>query len=94
MNKKYSNLIEKLQKTLEDPEVKSNEELNDTLTSYKNKLENGKEYRLVCTKLTNAITTYLRHNNFKAPKSVLDLYNGIAKGASEYRGIASFITWF
>ncbi|AOR25022.1 bacteriocin immunity protein [Clostridium taeniosporum] len=94
MNKKYYNLINELQKTLDDPKVKNNQELTHILTSYKDKLENGEEYRLVCTKLTNDITTYVRYHNFKAPESVLKLYNDLANVAAQYRGFRSFITWF
>ncbi|NFG42502.1 bacteriocin immunity protein [Clostridium botulinum] len=94
MNKKYYNLINELQKTLDDPKVKSNQDLTHMLTSYKDKLENGEEYRLVCTKLTNDISTYVRYHHFKAPESVLKLYNDLANVASQYRGIRSFITWF
>lgn len=94
MNEKYSNLIKELQKVLDDPKVKIDQELTNILTSYKNKLEDGGEYKLVCTKLTNAITAYVRANHFRAPKSVLDLYNNLANVASQYRGFSSFITWF
>lgn len=94
MNKKYCELIDEIQKTLDDTEVKSNEELTKLLTSYKEKLENGEEYRLVCTKLTNDITAYVRYNKFKAPEAVLNLYNHLANIASQYRGLSSFITWF
>ncbi|MBN1068605.1 bacteriocin immunity protein [Clostridium sp. ZS1] len=94
MNKKYYSLIDELKKILDDPKVKSNEELTNLLTTYKDKLENGEEYKLVCTKLTNDISTYVRHNHFKAPESVLNLYNNLAKIASQYKGIGSFITWF
>ncbi|MEX0043711.1 bacteriocin immunity protein [Clostridium butyricum] len=64
------------------------------LISYKYKLENGEEYRLVCTKLTHIIASYVREHNFKAPESVLKLYNYLANGDAQYRGLASFITWF
>ncbi|AGX41984.1 bacteriocin immunity protein [Clostridium saccharobutylicum] len=94
MNKKYYDLINELQKILDDPKVKSDKELAHILTSYKDKLENGGEYKLVCTKLTNAIATYVRHNHFKAPESVLKLYNHLANVESQYRGLFSFITWF
>ena len=94
MNKKYENLINELQKTLDDPKVKSNQELTKVLISYKYKLENGEEYRLVCTKLTRIISSYVREHNFKAPESVLKLYNYLANGDAQYRGLASFITWF
>ncbi|GAA0071082.1 hypothetical protein UT300003_26060 [Clostridium sardiniense] len=94
MNKKYYDLIKELQKTLDDPKVKINKELTHTLTVYKDNLENGEEYWLVCTKFTNAITEYVRANHFKAPESVLNLYNHLANVASQYRGFSSFITWF
>lgn len=94
MNKKYCNLINELQKTLDDPKVKINQELTHILSVYKYKLENGEEYRLACTKLTNAITKYVRANHFKAPESVLNLYNHLANVASHYRGFPSFLTWF
>lgn len=94
MNKKYQNLINELQNTLDDPKVKSNQELTNVLISYKYKLENGEEYRLVCTKLTHIIASYVREHNFKAPESVLKLYNYLAHGDAQYRGLASFITWF
>ena len=56
MNKKYQNLLKELQNTLDDPKVKINQELTNVLISYKYKLENGEEYRLVCTKLTHIIS--------------------------------------
>lgn len=94
LNKKYYDLTNELQKTLDDPKVKSNQELTNILTSYKDKLENGGEYKFVCTKLTGDIAAYVRHNHFKAPESVLKLYNDLANVASKYRGLCSFITWF
>ena len=94
MNKKYQNLLKELQNTLDDPKVKINQELTNVLISYKYKLENGEEYRLVCTKLTHIIASYVREHNFKAPESVLKLYNYLANGDAHYRGLASFITWF
>lgn len=51
MNKKYDVFINKLQLTLDDSEVKENQELTTILMTYKNKLENGDEYNFVCTKL-------------------------------------------
>ncbi|WP_455804587.1 bacteriocin immunity protein [Clostridium butyricum] len=74
MNKKYQNLLKELQNTLDDPKVKINQELTNVLISYKYKLENGEEYRLVCTKLTHIIASYVREHNFKAPESVLKNY--------------------
>lgn len=94
MNKKYCELIDEIQKTLDDKEVKSNEELTKLLREYKEDLENGEEYKLTCTKLTNDITNYIRYNKFKAPESVLNLYNHLANVAAKYRGLSSFITWF
>ncbi|MGO5135549.1 bacteriocin immunity protein [Clostridium butyricum] len=94
MNKKYQNLLKELQNTLDDPKVKINQELTNVLISYKYKLENGEEYRLVCTKLTHIIASYVREHNFKAPESILKLYNYLANGDAQYRGFASFITWF
>lgn len=94
MNKKYCELIDEIQKTLDDKEVKRSEELTKLLSGYKKALENGEEYNLACTKLTNDITSYVRYHNFKAPEAVLNLYNHLANVASKYRGIPSFITWF
>lgn len=94
MNKKYCELIDEIQKTLDDKEVKSNEELTKLLREYKEDLENGEEYKLTCTKLTNDITSYIRYNKFKAPEAVLSLYNHLANVAAKYRGLSSFITWF
>ena len=94
MNKKYCELIDEIQKTLDDKEVKSNEELTKLLSEYKEDLENGEEYKLTCTKLTNDITRYIRYNKFKAPEAVLNLYNHLANVAAKYRGLSSFITWF
>ncbi|WP_195971000.1 bacteriocin immunity protein [Clostridium thermobutyricum] len=93
MNKKYDVLINKLQLTLDDYEVKENQELTTILITYKNKLENGDEYNFVCTKLTNTITNYLLTHKFKAPKSVLDLYNSLENKTSKYRGLSAITNW-
>ena len=93
MNKNYS-LLNELKDVLNDPEVKNNQDLTNILIPFKIKLEHGEEYKLICTKLSNAITLYLNTNKFKAPKSVLDLYNNIANAANKYRGLPSFINWF
>ncbi|OAV41133.1 bacteriocin immunity protein [Clostridium saccharobutylicum] len=94
MNKKYYDLINELQKILDDPKVKSDKELAHILTCIFLFNLLPPEYKLVCTKLTNAIATYVRHNHFKAPESVLKLYNHLANVESQYRGLFSFITWF
>lgn len=87
-------LLNELNDVLNDPEVKNNEELTNTLIPFKIKLENDEEYNFICEKLSKAITAYLLTNQFKAPKSVLNLHSNIANGAAKHRGLRSFITWF
>ena len=69
-----------------------NKKYQNLLKELQNTLD--EEYRLVCTKLTHIIASYVREHNFKAPESVLKLYNYLANGDAQYRGLASFITWF
>lgn len=86
-------LLNEINDVLNDSEIKNNEQLTNILIPFKIKLENDEEYNLTCKKLSNAITSYLRANKFKAPKSVLDLYNNIANGASKYSGLLSIFNW-
>ncbi|MBU3112681.1 bacteriocin immunity protein [Clostridium lacusfryxellense] len=93
MNENYP-LLNELKDVLNDSEVKNNQDLTNVLIPFKIKLEHDEEYSLICTKLSNAITLYLATNRFKAPKSVLNLYNNISNVSCKYRGLPSFINWF
>ena len=89
MHKKYLNLIAEFEKTLNDSEIKNNQELTEILTLYKKKLEKNESYSLICAKLSKYIQNYIRRNKFKAPKALLDLYNNyLKKSASIYDAIA------
>lgn len=93
MNENYL-LLNELKDVLNDSEVKNNQDLTNVLIPFKIKLEHDEEYNLICAKLSNAITFYLTTNRFKAPKSVLNLYNNISNVACKYKGFPSFINWF
>lgn len=86
-------LLNEINDVLNDSEVKNNEQLTNILIQFKIKLENDEEYNLTCKKLSNAIVSYLNTNKFKAPKSVLKLYNSIANGESRYQGFLSIFNW-
>ena len=94
MDKKVCNLINELINVLNDPEVNKNKNLVKILNEYKNKLENGSEYNLICAQLSNIISGCMLDNKLKAPKSILDLNTFIANGNNKYKGFMSIVNWF
>lgn len=92
--KKYTKLINELSNILNDSEVKEDVYLTQMLSKYKNKLEEGSEYNLICAQLSNFISEYLLKNKFKSPKSILNLYENLSSGNNKYKGMMSISGWF
>ncbi len=88
---KVNELISELSSILCQEEIKSNKDITEFLIHCKKQLEEGYPYDLVCTKLTKNINFYLLSHNFKAPDSILNLYNKIKNGDLKYKGIMAYI---
>ncbi|MFC6169028.1 bacteriocin immunity protein [Loigolactobacillus jiayinensis] len=56
-------------------------------------LNEGKDYNLICVKLSHEITNYLVTHKFQAPQSLLDLAKTAEHGAADYRGAMSASVW-
>lgn len=93
MNKKEKRVFEAISKAYSDKAVQNDPELSRMLLTAAKSLQNGKEHKLVCMKLSNGISNYLFTHKFKAPDVLNALYNDIIKEAESYRGTASIGIW-
>ncbi|MGL4874894.1 MAG: bacteriocin immunity protein [Clostridium sp.] len=84
MKEKNLKLITEIKKTLNDSEIKNNEEIVEFLLLSKKKLEKNEGYGSVCAKLIHDIKIYLRLHKFKAPIALMNLYSYIQKTGEKF----------
>ncbi|MFT8872556.1 MAG: bacteriocin immunity protein [Sporolactobacillus sp.] len=89
MKDKRKEIFEQMNKAYADEAVKDNADLSKVLLDYAQALEEGRDYKLLCVKLSSALNAYLLTHHFKAPQSIIDLYYKVANDAAQYRGWAS-----
>ncbi|EUJ18960.1 bacteriocin immunity protein [Listeria aquatica] len=76
-----------------DKEIQNNTELAELLLKYAKMLEEGTGYKLVCVKLSNAISRYLVTHKLQFPEALTELFNQIEPEAQKYRGAVSLDMW-
>ena len=90
---KKADLINAIDETYKDEEVKKNPDIREFLLRFAQQLSEGRDVGLISVKLSNAITDYSLKNDFIIPKALSDLYAIAAKNAEKYRGIMSTNIW-
>lgn len=70
---KQQELLDLIDKTANDPEVKANSELFKSLITAYQELDSGKNLKGVAVKLDDTISKYLMTHEYKAPKAIIDL---------------------
>lgn len=85
--------LELLQIAINDKNVKESSELFKLISDSLKTMKAGKEYTLICIKLSNSISKYLLGHQFRLPDSVNNLVKQIEPIAQKYRGRASISMW-
>lgn len=92
--KKKFKLIDLINLTLDDKDIKTNNDLTTMLTHSKALLNKGIADNLVASKLNNEISMYTLKNHLEVPAALVELSKHLQKSTNWYRGFMSSITWF
>ncbi|WP_167628450.1 bacteriocin immunity protein [Listeria valentina] len=93
MNEKETKIFHYISEAYSDKKIQSNTELAELLLKYAKMLEEGAEHKLVCVKLSNAISRYLVTHKLQSPEALTKLFDRIQPEAQKYRAEMSVNTW-
>ena len=81
---KTKELMDRIDQTAQDPEVKKDADLEQGLLLAYKDLANGKDMKGVALKLDNSISMYLMTHEYKAPQAVIDLVKAMKNDANSF----------
>lgn len=81
---KTNELMDLIDQTAQDTEVKENTDLSNVLTDAYKDLDKGKDIKSVAVKLDSAVSKYLMTHEYKAPKAIIDLVKAMKNDSNSF----------